>query len=98
MITHVGLLTLEGPAAAVSVKEGLEALLGVVPGLERVRVGLDAGLKEGNGSLVFALDFASEDDWRGYGAHPAHVAVIQERIAPHLVSKAFVQLTDGTLA
>lgn len=96
-ITHVGLLTLESPDHAPAIAEGLRGLVGVVPGLLTVRAGLDLGLREGNGQLVFALDFDSPEAWAAYGAHPAHVALIDERIAPHLVSKAFVQVPGGTL-
>jgi hypothetical protein len=84
------------PADRESIRDGLEALVGVVPGLLSAAVRFDLGLKEGNAALVFAMTFDSEESWRGYGSHPAHVAVITERIAPVLASKSFVQL-DGAL-
>jgi hypothetical protein len=100
MTVHIGMLTLK-PTATIadreSIRDGLVALVGVVPGLEKADVQLDLGLKDGNASLVFAMTFDSEESWRGYGAHPAHVAVIHDRIGPVLESKAFVQV-DGLSA
>lgn len=95
MVTHIGLLTLVDTATDAdrqAIADGLAGLVGQIDGLDAVRVGIDLGLKEGNGDVVFQLEFASEDSWRAYAAHPAHQAVIAERIAPVLASKAFVQV------
>jgi len=97
MVTHIGLLTLVDsatPADRQSIADGLKGLVGQIDGLEEVVVGIDLGLKEGNGDVVFQLRFATEEAWRAYAAHPAHQAVITERIAPVLAAKAFVQV-DG---
>ncbi|WP_144875917.1 Dabb family protein [Microbacterium sp. 1.5R] len=97
MVTHIGLLTLQETATDAdrqAIGDGLLGLVGQIDGLEAVRVGTDLGLKDGNGDLLFQLDFASEDAWRAYAAHPAHQAVITQHIAPVLASKAFVQV-DG---
>lgn len=99
MFQHIGMLTLKDaatPADADHIEEGLLALLGVIPGLEGAEVARDAGLAEGNADLVFRMSFATVDDWKNYRVHPAHVAVITERIAPVLASKAFVQLDVST--
>jgi hypothetical protein len=95
VIEHIGMLTLRAdapPDARARIREGLEALPGVVPGLLGADVREDLGLKEGNAALLFRMSFESEDAWRAYGSHPAHVAVIREAIAPVLESKAFVQV------
>lgn len=100
MTVHIGMLTLVDtatPADRESIRDGLEALVGVVPGLEKADVRFDLGLKEGNASIVFAMTFDTEQSWQAYGGHPAHVAVVTERIAPVLASKAFVQV-DGAVA
>lgn len=94
MLTHLGVLTLKDDATTedrAAIESGLRALVGVVPGLLRVSIGQDLGLKEGNAQLVFASVFESEQAWRDYGTHPAHLAVISEHIGPALASKAFVQ-------
>jgi len=97
MITHIGMLTLVEAATAAdrqAIADGLLGLVGQIDGLQRVEVGTDLGLTEGNGDVLFRLEFASEDAWRAYATHPAHRAVIVERIAPVLASKAFVQVGD----
>ncbi|MET0297777.1 MAG: Dabb family protein [Microbacterium sp.] len=95
MVMHIGLLTLIDSATVEdrrAIADGLLGLVGRIDGLERVEVGTDLGLKEGNGDVLFRLTFASEDAWRAYGAHPAHQAVVTGAIAPVLASKAFVQV------
>lgn len=52
-------------------------------------------LTEGNATLRFHMRFESEDAWRAYGKHPAHVAVVTTHIGPVLGSKAFVQYDDA---
>jgi len=97
MVTHIGLLTLVDTATDAdrqSIADGLKGLVGQIDGLDGVRVGIDLRLKEGNGDILFQLEFATEEAWRAYAAHPAHQAVIAERIAPVLASKAFVQIDD----
>lgn len=91
MIDHIGMLTLKTGADPAPIAEGLRALVGQVPGLLRAQVRTDLGLKDDNASLLFQMSFESEQAWRDYGTHPAHLAVIKERIAPVLESKAFVQ-------
>lgn len=98
MIEHIGILTLmaDAPADARTViREGLEALVGVVPGLLAADVREDLGLKDGNAGLIFRMTFPDVEAWRGYSSHPAHVAVVQERIAPVLAGKSLVQVSAG---
>lgn len=100
MITHIGMLTLKPDASKgqrAAIENGLRALVGVVPGLQSVSVGQDAGLKTENAHLVFASVFDDEAAWRAYGGHPAHVAVVRDLIAPVLATKGFVQLADSAI-
>lgn len=95
MLTHIGILTLEETATneqRQAIVDGLTALVGVVPGLQNAEVATDLGVTPGNASLIFQLTFDSTDSWRAYGAHPAHKAIITERIAPVLHSKLFLQV------
>ncbi|MGL3148989.1 Dabb family protein [Microbacterium sp. A82] len=97
MITHIGMLTLVESATDAdrqAIADGLTGLVGQIDGLQRVEVGIDLGLNQGNGDVLFRLEFVSEDAWRAYAAHPAHKAVIAERIAPVLAAKAFVQVGE----
>ena len=98
MFNHVGHLTLVPEATDTQVEAILAGLLGLpgqVDGLVEAQVVRDAGLTPGNATLRFHLRFESEEAWRAYGKHPAHVAVIADHIGPVLGSKAFVQYDDA---
>ncbi|MGW5383280.1 Dabb family protein [Nocardia sp. NPDC003963] len=100
MFNHVGHLTLI-PEATDAQIEGIAAALLTLPdridGLVRAEVVRDAGLSDGNASLRFHLRFAGQPAWEAYRAHPAHLAVISDHIAPVLAAKAFVQYDDDTV-
>jgi hypothetical protein len=74
-----------------AVTEALEALPGLIPEIREYRVGPDLGLKDGNHQYAVVADFATEADYLVYRDHPAHLAVITERIRPVLESRAAVQ-------
>ncbi|WP_300680221.1 Dabb family protein [Nocardioides sp.] len=100
MFHHVGHLTLVPEITAGQLDAITEALLGLpgqIPGLLGGEVAPDAGLSEGNATLRFHMRFDSEESWRAYGSHPAHVAVVTEHIVPVLVGKAFVQYDDAAV-
>jgi heme-degrading monooxygenase HmoA len=98
MFNHVGHLTLVADADDAQVAAILDGLLGLpvqIDGLLEAQVVRDAGLTDGNATLRFHMRFESEDAWRAYGKHPAHVAVVSQHIGPVLDSKAFVQYDDA---
>ncbi|MGX7724696.1 Dabb family protein [Rhodococcus pyridinivorans] len=98
MFNHVGHLTLVPTATSDHIgriADGLLELPELVEGLVSAQVVRDAGLVEGNATLRFHMRFGSRDDWAAYRAHPAHVAVVTERIGPVLESKSFVQYDDS---
>jgi Stress responsive A/B Barrel Domain len=95
MFTHIGMLTLKDgstDADRQSIVDGLADLVGVIDGLESVQAGFDLGLREDNASLIFLLSFDSQASWQAYQEAEEHKAIIRERIAPVLASKAFVQV------
>ena len=98
MFQHIGALTL-APGTTEEhrevVAQAFRDLEGVVPGLERVRVVLDAKLREGNADVLFVLDFDSEESWRAYGPHPAHKAIVRDLLDGVMVGKTFVQVPGG---
>jgi hypothetical protein len=94
MVRHVVVFSFvpevdEGARAAMIA--ALEALVGVVPGLVSMTAGENLGLDEGNGDLAVVADFVDEDAWRGYQAHPAHLAVADEQIRPFVTGRSAVQ-------
>ena len=98
MFNHVGHLTLVPEADDAQIEAILTGLLGLpgqVDGLLEAQVVRDAALVDGNATLRFQMRFESEDAWRAYGKHPAHMAVIADHIGPVLGSKAFVQYDDA---
>ncbi|WP_210479644.1 Dabb family protein [Naasia sp. SYSU D00948] len=79
MIRHVVLwkLSSSDPSQrerdAEGIRERLEALVGVVPGLRSLIVAPDVGSTEGNWDLVLVSEHDDEDALAVYQKHPAHV-------------------------
>lgn len=96
MFQHIGVLTLVESATDAqrqALAQGLRDLVGVVPGLTGAKVLTDAGVRDGNADVLFAMTFDSQESWAAYGAHPAHVAVVDDHVKPVLASKVFIQST-----
>lgn len=74
-----------------SVTAGLEELPGAIPEIEAFTCGPDAGLNDGNAHYSVVADFPSIDAYLAYRDHPAHQAVLVERIRPILAARAAVQ-------
>jgi Stress responsive A/B Barrel Domain len=95
MFRHVVMLSWNESATAderAAVRTGLESLPPLIPEIRSYRVGVDAGLAPaGNFDLVVVADFDDVAGYVAYRDHPAHQAVIAERIRPILASRAAVQ-------
>ena len=88
MVKHVIIWTLKEEYAGdekakiiAEIKEGLEGLKGVVPGIVEIKV-LTEGLPSSNGDLMLDSLFENEDALKGYSVHPAHVAVAEGKVRP----------------
>ena len=88
MVRHVIIWTLKEEYAGdekakiiAEIKEGLEGLKGVVPGLVEIKV-LTEGLPSSNTDLMLDSLFENEDALKGYSVHPAHVAVADGTVRP----------------
>ena len=95
MLRHVVCLTWTEdatPEAVAAVEAALAELPARIPELRAYRFGGDAGLASGNADFAVVADFDDEDGWRRYQKHPAHQAVLVDRIRPILASRAAVQL------
>lgn len=90
MVKHIILWTLkdglseeEKATIKASIKEDLESLLGVVPGLVDIKVQIDGRLASSNADLMLDCTLESEEALKGYAVHPAHVAVANSRVRPY---------------
>ena len=63
------------------IKEGLEGLQGVIPGLKDIKVYTN-GLASSNADVMLDSSFESEDALKAYAVHPAHVKVADEKVRP----------------
>ena len=63
-------------AERLEMKRQLEALMGVVPTLQHIEVGLDISGKEAAMDMVLCSEFNTAEDLAAYAGHPAHVKVV----------------------
>ena len=88
MVKHIIVWTLkdeysseEKEAIKKGIKEGLEGLQGVIPGLISISVKTE-GLASSSGDLLLDSLFESEEALKGYSVHPAHVEVADTKVRP----------------
>lgn len=94
MLRHVALFTWTSDVTAdqiEAVTAALRALPAQIPEIRDYRVGQDAGVSEDNHDYAVVADFDSFDGFLAYRDHPAHRAVLEERIRPILAARAAVQ-------
>ena len=94
MVKHVILWTLkdelsESEKAEVKkgIKEGLEGLKGVIPGLIDIKVNTD-GLPSSNADLMLDSSFEDEEALKAYSVNPAHVAVADGKVRPYTKTRS----------
>ena len=94
MVRHVIVWTLkeefvgdEKAKIIAEIKEGLEGLKGVVPGLVEIKVNT-IGLASSNSDLMLDSLFENEDALKGYSVHPAHVAVAEGKVRPFVKNRS----------
>jgi hypothetical protein len=83
MINHIVLWKLKETSGgrsrsenAVLIKQGLEGLRGVVPGLLRIEVGIDFSATELSSDIALYSEFESRAALADYQEHPVHKAVM----------------------
>ncbi len=64
------------------IKEGLEGLLGKIPGLTEIYVQTDF-LPSSNADVMLDSTFESEEALKAYAVHPEHVKVADEKVRPY---------------
>ena len=95
MVKHIILWTLnpelseeEKLTVKAGIKEGLEGLVGKVPGLIDVKVNISGRLSSSNADVMLDSTLESEEALRGYAQHPDHVAVANTKVRPYTVQRA----------
>lgn len=71
------------------IKNGLEGLQGVVPGLTEIHVQTEC-LASSNVEVMLDSTFESEEALKGYANHPAHVKVADEKVRPYTKSRSCI--------
>ena len=79
---------LKSPSGPISIKAGLEGLVGKVPGLLDVKVHIDGRLASSNADVMLDSTLESEEALKGYAVHPEHVAVANGKVRPYTVQRS----------
>jgi hypothetical protein len=105
MVKHIILWTLnpelseeEKAAVKAGIKEGLEGLVGQVPGLLDVKVHIDGRLASSNSDVMLDSTLESAEALAGYAKHPAHVAVANGKVRPYTVQRSCLDFEIPELA
>lgn len=77
----------EKDAVKQGIKEGLEGLQGVIPGLLEIKVNTN-GLASSNADVMLDSSFESEEALKAYAVHPAHVEVADGKVRPYTKTRA----------
>ena len=70
-----------------NIKEGLEGLLGKVPGLVEIKVNIDGRLDSSNCDVMLDSTLESPEALKGYAQHPEHLAVANGKVRPYTVQR-----------
>ncbi len=94
MVKHIILWTLrpelseeEKQQVKRGIKQGLEGLVGKVPGLVDAKVHIEGRLASSNADVMLDSTLESEEALKGYATHPEHVAVANSRVRPFTVQR-----------
>lgn len=93
MVKHIILWTLKdefnNDEIKKDMKESLEALKGVVPGLLEIEVQIEK-LESSNVDVMLYSVLESEEALKGYAVHPAHVEVADTKVRPFTSSRSCI--------
>lgn len=68
-------------------KETLEALKGVVPGLIDIKI-VTEYLPSSNAEVMLDSSFENEEALKAYAVHPAHVKAANEKVRPFVTNRS----------
>lgn len=93
MVKHIILWTLKdefnNDQVKKEMKEGLEALKGVVPGLLEIEVQIEK-LPSSNADVMLYSVLESEEALKGYAVHPEHVKVADTKVRPFTSTRSCI--------
>lgn len=75
-------------AVKAGIKQGLEGLAGVIPGLVSVRVYTEGLPTSKNADAMLDAVFTDAAALAAYAEHPAHLAVANGAVRPHVARRA----------
>ncbi len=94
MVKHVILWTLKAEYTDAEkenikkgIKEGLEGLMGKIPGLLEIKVYTE-GLPTSNADVMLDSSFESAEALATYAKHPNHVAVADSKVRPFTATRS----------
>ncbi len=94
MVKHIILWTLnpeltqeEKENVKKDIKEGLESLVGKVPGLVECKVNISGRLATSNCDIMLDSTLESADALKNYAQHPEHLAVANGKVRPYTVAR-----------
>lgn len=94
MVKHIILWTLNPELSEeqknnvkAGIKNGLEGLLGVVPGLKEIIVNIDGRLDSSNCDVMLDSTLESVEALKAYATHPAHVEVANTKVRPYTIQR-----------
>ena len=94
MITHLVLFTWKpgtDPADVARLQHDLTAFAAKLPGCTQYLAGPSVGLRPGADFGIVGV-FETEEAWRAYIEHPAHLRIVQEQIVPIAETRQSTQL------
>ena len=75
------------------IKEGLEGLLGVIDGLNEIKVQTEC-LASSNVDVMLYSVFESEEALKNYAVHPKHVEVADTKVRPYTESRSCIDFQE----
>ena len=95
MVKHIILWTLnpelsleERQTVKIGIKEGLEGLVGKVPGLIDVKVTFAGRLPSSTADLMLDCTLENEEALKVYAQHPEHLKVANGKVRPYTVQRS----------
>ncbi len=76
------------------IKESIESLLGIVPGLVEIKVQIEKLESSKNADVMLYSVFESEKALKDYAVHPAHVKVADTKVRPFTESRSCMDFVE----